>query len=66
MRGSGAVAPEVNTALREFAPRCDGFNVLATEVTWRDGKPRIVRGAPDYAALAALGRPVGLSLRIGA
>jgi len=62
-RGGGTA---VQAALREFAPQCDGFNVLAAEVSWRDGKPRFVRGAPDYAALAELGRPVGLSLRIGA
>lgn len=58
--------PEVTEALQAFAPRCDGFNVLAAEVSWREGRPRIVRTAPDFAALAALRRPVGLSLRVGA
>lgn len=58
--------PEVTAALHAFAPRCDGFNVLAAEVSWRESAPRIVRPVPDYGALAALGRPVGLSLRVGA
>ncbi len=57
---------EVTAALRAFAPRCQGFNVLAAEVSWRDERPQTVRTAPDFAALAALGRPVGLSLRVGA
>ncbi len=57
--------PAVQAALREFAPQCDGFNVLTAEVSWRAGQPHITRASPDYAALAALGRPVGLSLRVG-
>ncbi len=60
-----AGGPAVQAALREFAPRCDGFNVLAAEVSWRQGSPRITRTNSDFAALAALGRPVGLSLRVG-
>lgn len=62
-RGAG---PAVQAALHEFAPQCDGFNVLAAEVSWRAGQPHLTRTEPDFAALAALGRPVGLSLRIGA
>jgi len=42
-----------------------GLVVWAAEVDWRDGAPRVARGAVDYAALAAAGRPVGLALRIG-
>ena len=56
---------EVAASLREFAPRCDGFNVLAAEVSWAGGQPRVTRTTPDFALLAGLGRPVGLSLRVG-
>lgn len=61
-RASGAA---VQAALTRFAPQADGFNVLAAEVSWRSGKPVVVRPPVDFAALAKLGRPVGLSLRIG-
>lgn len=61
-----STGPAVAAALREFAPQCDGFNVLAAEVSWRNGSPHITRTTLDYATLASLGRPVGLSLRVGA
>ena len=58
--------PEVAAALRDFAPRCTGFNVLAAEVSWKDGRAQTVRPQLDFRSLAGLGRPVGLSLRVGA
>lgn len=61
-----APGPAVTQALQRFAPQVAGFNVLVAEVTWRAGKPEIVRPPADFAALARLGRPVGLSLRVGA
>ena len=57
--------PEVASALQEAKPFADGFNVLAAEVAWSGGRPVVSRFAPDYASLARLGKPVGLSLRIG-
>jgi len=39
--------------------------VLAAEVSWNRGKPEVVRVPIDYNALALIGRPVGLALRIG-
>ncbi len=56
---------EVAAALEEAKPLSDGFNVLAAEVAWSGGRPVVSRFAPDYARLATLGKPVGLSLRIG-
>jgi hypothetical protein len=39
--------------------------VLSAEVAWRKQQPELVRVSPDWAALQACGRPVGLALRIG-
>jgi hypothetical protein len=61
-RSQGA---EVAAALDAAKPLADGFNVLAAEVAWSAGKPVVSRFAPDYPSLAKLGRPVGLSLRVG-
>jgi hypothetical protein len=56
---------EVAAAMQGAKMLADGFNVLAAEVEWSGGTPRVARFAPDYAQLAKLGKPVGLSLRIG-
>lgn len=39
---------------------------LNAEVTWKSGRPRIVRVALDHSALASVHRPIGLALRVGA
>ena len=39
--------------------------VLNAEVAWSQQRPELVRVSPDWAALRACGRPVGLALRIG-
>lgn len=39
--------------------------VLNAEVVWRKQQPELVRVSPDWAALRAAGRPVGLALRVG-
>ncbi len=54
--------PAVSAAVTSAAPRLAGFVILAAEL----GPTGIVRPAPDYQALAATGRPIGLALRIGA
>ena len=56
--------PEVAAALEEAKGLADGFNVLAAEVAWSGGRPSVSRFRPDYARLAKLGQPVGLSMRI--
>jgi hypothetical protein len=56
---------ELAAALRSFAPQADGFCVLAAEVSWKDGRPAVVRPALDFRLLASLARPIGLALRIG-
>lgn len=61
-RRQGEAVAEAVAAARE---RVSGFYPLAAEVTWSpDGAARVARIAPDYAALAAAGRPVGPVLRI--
>ncbi|HOX06821.1 MAG TPA: DUF3142 domain-containing protein [Planctomycetota bacterium] len=57
--------PAVREALARAAPRMDGFTCLAAEVQIRNGRPTAIRVLPDWPALAAAGRPVGLALRIG-
>ena len=53
-------------ALAATRERVSGYLPLAAEVTWDDGgRAGIARVPPDYAALAATGRPVGLVLRAG-
>jgi hypothetical protein len=55
----------VVTALRQHGSQFHRLFVLVAEVTW-DGKTLVVkRVSPDFAALAAIRRPVGLALRIG-
>lgn len=54
---------EVVDAVRTFAPQLGGVCVLAAEVSWKP-KPDVVRPAVNYKALAAVGKPIGLALRI--
>ncbi|MES2691822.1 MAG: DUF3142 domain-containing protein [Verrucomicrobiota bacterium] len=54
---------EVVEAVKALAPQLDGVCVLAAEVSWKP-RPELVRPAVNYRALAALGTPVGLALRI--
>lgn len=54
---------EVVESMRELAPQLDGLCVLATEISWKP-KPDVVRPPVNYQALFALGKPVGLALRI--
>ncbi|HEY1110790.1 MAG TPA: DUF3142 domain-containing protein [Opitutaceae bacterium] len=54
---------EVVDSVSAFAPQLDGVCVLAAEVSWTP-RPEVVRPAVDYRALAAIGKPVGLALRI--
>ncbi len=57
--------PEVASAMQGARRLADGFNVLAAVVAWSGGRPQVSRFTPDFASLARLGKPVGLSLRIG-
>src|SRR6478735_7057172 len=54
-------APVIES-LREAHDTLDGCVVLAAEVEWRDGKPRVVRPAVDWAALRAWGKPVSAAM----
>ncbi len=55
----------VTAALARAAGSTQGFTALAAEVSWRGGRARVARVHPDYAALKATRRPVGLALRLG-
>jgi hypothetical protein len=57
---------EVVSALSAFQSQIDGACVLAAEVGWKGGKPDIIRPTIDFRALAAMERPTGLALRVGA
>jgi hypothetical protein len=57
--------PEVAAAMRAAAQFTDGFCILAAEISWSKGAPVITRMPLDCAKLAALGKPIGLALRIG-
>jgi hypothetical protein len=56
---------EVAAAMRDAAQFTGGFCILAAEISWSKGAPVVTRTTPDYAKLAALGKPAGLALRIG-
>lgn len=56
--------PEVSAAVRQAGPHLDGFIVLAAEVAWKDGAPKVLRPAVDWVALRGTAKPVGMALRI--
>jgi len=56
--------PAVGAALREAAPRLDGFVVLGAEVAWKNGQVQVIRPPVDWDALRATGKPVGIAMRI--
>lgn len=58
--------PEVIASLQALSPSWDSCCVLAAEVAWTGAGSRITRLPVDHAALAALGRPIGLAVRINA
>ncbi|HEY1173050.1 MAG TPA: DUF3142 domain-containing protein [Verrucomicrobiae bacterium] len=55
----------VKQAVTQAAPEMERFTVLTAEVTWVKGQPKWTRMEPDWAALKASGKPIGLALRIG-
>jgi hypothetical protein len=75
-RASGSLPQEVYVWQRAWGPpvaaalarmtAASGFTVLAAEVSWQGRRPRVTRLRPDYAALRATHRPIGLALRVGA
>jgi hypothetical protein len=56
---------DVSSSVGRAADLAHGFAVLVAEVSWQDGRAEAVRVRPDYQALKASGRPVGLAVRIG-
>jgi len=56
---------DVASSLGRAGELAQGFTVLAAEVSWQDGRARALRVRPDYEALKATGKPVGLAVRIG-
>lgn len=54
----------VAQSLREAHDVLDGAVVLAAEVEWRDGKPRVIRPDISWSTLREWGKPVSVALRI--
>ena len=55
----------VRRAIEEEGTNFSGIVALGAEVTWEHGQARVARVSPDYEALRATGRPIGVALRIG-
>lgn len=55
----------VRAGLRRTERRFAGVVVLAAEMDWEHGRPRVARVIPDYAVLRENPAPVGLALRVG-
>ncbi len=60
-----AWTPPVKEAIDRVAPKMRGLNVLGAEITFRGDRPAAIRASVDWRGLAAVGRPVGVSLRVG-
>ena len=57
--------PQVQQGVQAAAGKFAGLVVLAAEVEWLDGQPRLIRPKLDYRTLAALPMPLTLAMRIG-
>ncbi|MEO6742166.1 MAG: DUF3142 domain-containing protein [Chthoniobacteraceae bacterium] len=55
--------PAVSAAIRQAAPKLDGFVVLGAEISWKDGKPNVLRPPVDWAVLRESGKPIGIAMR---
>ena len=61
-----AWTPEVKGRILEAAPPLRGLVVLAAEVSWSSGEPRVAEVVLDYEALRVSNCPLGLAIRINA
>jgi hypothetical protein len=61
-----AWTPPVPAALRQHGGAFSNVVALAAEVSWKQGRPQVVRVPLDFDLLRSLKTPVGLALRIGA
>jgi hypothetical protein len=60
-----AWTPPVQEAVANHCGAFSNVVALAAEVSWNHGNPETVRVPLDFNALAMIGRPIGLALRIG-
>ncbi len=60
-----AWTPAVGTGVRAATGKIGGLTVLAAEIEWKDGQPRLNRPKIDVPALKATGVPVAMAVRIG-
>jgi hypothetical protein len=60
-----AWTPAVRESVAEYGGAFSNVVALAAEVSWRHGKPEVVRVPLDFDALVLTKRPIGLALRIG-
>jgi hypothetical protein len=58
-------SPALRQALAETAPAFSAFDVLAAEISWPAATAVTARLAPDWSALPAGHRPVGVVVRVG-
>src|SRR6476660_3336155 len=58
-------SPAVCASVREHAKSFGEIVVLAAEVSWKNGEPKVARVKPDADALRAAGKPVGVAIRVG-
>lgn len=56
---------DFRSSLTEIAPDFAALDVLVAEISWRDSVAVVTRIAPNWPALQAADRPVGLVVRIG-
>ena len=55
----------VQQGVTERASDFEHFSVLMAEINWLKGEPKLTRVEPDWSALKAVGKSVGLAIRIG-
>jgi hypothetical protein len=59
-------SPAVCAAVREHGQSFGEIVVLAAEVSWKNGEPKVARVRPDADSLRAASRGVGVAIRVGA
>jgi hypothetical protein len=55
----------VLAAVKQSAPEFEQFTILAAEISWAKGQPKVTRTEPGWATLRETKKALGLALRIG-
>ena len=56
--------PAVSAAVNRSAPKLQGFVVLGAQISWKQGKPMVMRPDVDWNALQETHQAIGIGLRI--